>query len=148
MRNRVVQWCTWAACALACAGAVVSLVVTAEGANREGRVALPLAIAAAALASSALTWRRSGWLGGLLYAVAALTVLYATILALSLPVRLAVEGTCSAAPTPCPLGFERPATPAETFAMYSAVIAGAAALLLIFAAVEARYLRTRPRPLP
>lgn len=146
-RNRVEQWCAWAACALAVAAAAVSLVVTAAGSNRVHGVALPLAVAAAMLATSVFTSGRSGWLAGLLYGVAALTVLYAMILALSLPVRLAVEGTCSPAGMPCPLGFERPATGAETFATYSAVIASAAALLLIFAAVEARYLRN-PRRSP
>lgn len=139
------QWCTWAACALASAAAVLSLVVTAAGSNREGRVALPLAIAAAVLATSAITSGRSGWLGAPLYAAATMALLYEMILAASLPVRLTVEGTCPPSLASCPLGFERPATQGEMFVMYSAVIAGAACLLLTFAVVESRYLRA-PKP--
>jgi hypothetical protein len=140
-----VQWGTWTACGLASVAAVISLVVTAAGSNREGRVALPLAIAAAVLATSAVTSGRSGWFGALLYVVATLALLYEMILAASLPVRLTIEGTCPAALESCPLGFERPETQGEMFVMYSAVIAGAVSLLLTFAVVEARYLRA-PRP--
>ncbi len=109
-------------------------------------VALPLAVGAAVLAANALISRRLGWLGGgLLYAAASLAILYGMILALSVPVRLAVEGICPPTSAPCPLGFERPASSAENFAVYAATACGALALALAFVAVEARYLRT-PRP--
>lgn len=139
------QWFTWAACALASAAAVVALVVTAEGSNRESSVAVPLAIAAAVLAASAITWGRSAWFGALLYAAAIMALLYEMILAASLPVRLTIEGTCPPSLASCPLGFERPETSSEMFVMYSAVVVGAACLLLTFAVVETRYLRA-PRP--
>ncbi|HUY73358.1 MAG TPA: hypothetical protein VMW11_02485 [Candidatus Dormibacteraeota bacterium] len=146
VRNRVAQWCTWAACALAVGAAAVAVVVPGGMSSRVHGVVLPLGVAAAALAASAITSGRSAWLGAFLDAAATLAVLYEMILAASLPVRLAIEGTCPPSTASCPLGFERPATEVEMFAVYSAVIAGAVSLLLIFAAVEARYLRARRPP--
>jgi hypothetical protein len=143
--SRVAQWCTWAAAALAAAGGVVAIAVTAGGSNRVLAAAPPLIIGAAALVAAALTSRRVAWLGGLLYAAASLAVLYGMVLALLLPLRLSVEGTCPPAPSSCPLGFERPATSAENFAVYAAGAGGALAVVLTFVAVEARYLR-RSRP--
>jgi hypothetical protein len=144
-RNRVAQWCTWAAGAFAAAGAVVAIAPPAGGTNRVLGVALPFAVAAAVLAANALISLRVAWLGGLLYAAASLAILYGMILALSVPVRLAVEGICPPAAASCPLGFERPASSAEIFAVYAATACGAFALALTFVAVEARYLRTPRR---
>ncbi|MFI4971799.1 MAG: hypothetical protein ACHP7H_03895 [Hyphomicrobiales bacterium] len=144
-RNRLADACTWAAAAFAAAGAVVAIASPTGGANRVSGVALPLAVGAAVLAANALISLRVGRLGGgLLYAAASLAILYGMILAMSVPVRLAVEGICP--PTSaCPLGFERPASSAEIFAVYAATACGAFALALAFVAVEARYLRTPRR---
>ncbi len=143
--SRLAVWCTWAAAALAAAGSVVAIAVPAGGTNRVLAAALPFAIGAAALVAGALTSRQVGWLGGLLYIAASLAILYGMILALSLPLRLSVEGTCPPSPASCPLGFERPVTSAENFAVVVAATCGALAVVLTFVAVEARYLR-RPRP--
>jgi hypothetical protein len=145
VRSRVADVCTWAAAAFAAAGAVVAIAAPAGGTNRVLGVALPFAISAAALAANGLTSLRVGWLGGLFYAAATLAILYGMILALSLPVRLSVEGICPPTTASCPLGFEHPARSAEIFAVYAATACGAFALALAFVAVEARYLRT-PRP--
>jgi hypothetical protein len=138
--SQVAKWCTWAAATLAAAGCVVAIVVPGGGSNRVLAAALPLAIGAAALVAAALTSLRVGWLGGLLYAAASLATLYGMVLALVLPLRLSVEGTCPPAPASCPLGFERPATSAESFAVYAIAACGALAVVLTFVAVEARYL--------
>lgn len=138
---RIADWCIWAAFGLAVIGGFVAILAPAGGPNRVLGVALPLAIAALALAASQLTTFRTGWLRALLYAASTLAVLYAMTLALSLPLRLAVEGSCRPAPSPCPLGFELPQTSGENFAVYAAVICGALALVFIFLAVELRYLR-------
>lgn len=140
-RNRVADVCTWAAGAFAAAGAVVAIAAPAGGINRVSGVALPFAVGAALLAANALISLRVGWLGGLLYAAASLAVLYGMILALSVPVRLAVEGICPPTTASCPLGFERPASSAEIFAAYAAAACGAFALALAFVAVETRYRR-------
>lgn len=144
--SRLAEWCTWAAAALAAAATVVAIAAPAGGTNRVLASAVPFGIGAAALVAGALTSRRVAWLGGLLYIAASLAILYGMVLALSLPLRLSVEGTCPPAPASCPLGFERPETSAESFAVYAAATCGALAVVLAFVAVEARYLRrSRPR---
>jgi hypothetical protein len=143
--NPLAEWSTWAAAALAVVAAVVVVVLPLGGTNRVLGAAAPFAIAAAALVAGALTSRRPGWLTALLYAAAALALLYGIVLALALPLRLSVEGTCLPAPASCPLGFDRPETSAENTAVYAAAVSGALALVLTFIAVEARYLR-KPRP--
>jgi hypothetical protein len=97
---------------------------------------------AIALAGGAIFSWRMQWLGPVAYAAGTLAILYAILIALSLPVRLAGEGACPAAATSCPLGFERPATPAEMDVIYITVATASLALLLIFMAVELRYFRS------
>ena len=101
-------------------------------------------MAAVAVGANAVSYRRSPWLSALLYAVAVLALLYAVILVLSVPLRLSIEGSCQAAPDPCPLGFDRPLTSGESNGLYVAVISGALGLLFTFMAVELQFLR---RPL-
>lgn len=141
-RFSAVEWCLWAACVLSAAGAVVALAVPAGGINRLSGVALPLAVSAAAQATNALTHRRSGLWSGLLYVAAALAILYAVILAVSVPLRLTIEGSCQPAPAPCPLGFDVPLTARENLAIYAAVICGGLSLLINFVAAELQF---RPR---
>lgn len=144
--NRVADWCTWAACALVVVGALMVIGVPWGGTNRVIGVAVPFGIAAVALAATPFLPDPTGWLRGLVYALATLAVLYGMLLALSLPVRLAVQGTCPPTTATCPLGFERPSTSAETFAVYAAATCGALALAFVFIAVEMRYVhRSRPR---
>lgn len=145
MFNRVADWGTWAASAFAAVCSVIAIAAPAGGTNRVLGVAVPFAIGAVALAASALASRRVGWLSGALLAVATLAILYGGLLAVSLPLRLAVEGTCPKAAPSCPLGFDRPITAGENFAVYASAIGGVTALVLAFVVVEARYLR-KPRP--
>jgi hypothetical protein len=144
---RIGVWSVWAACGLAVFGGLAAIVAPAGGENRVVRAAVPLAVAALVLAASALTAFRKRWLGVVLSAAAALAILYGMLIALSLPLRLAVEGPCSPAPSPCPLGFDRPETSGESFAVLAIVICGSLALVFIFVAVEVRYVR-RQRPTP
>ena len=141
-RDQAISWSLWAACALAAAGALFVLAAPARGENRVAVMAFPFAIAAAALAANALTQHRNRWLAALLYALAGLGVAYGIAVGLSLPLRLAVEGTCHPSPAPCPLGFDRPITGGESFGLEAAVICGSLALVLSFIAVEIQY---RPR---
>ena len=130
---------------LSAVGGVVALAVPAGGMNRLSGVALPLAVSAAAQAANALTQRRSGSWSGLLYVAAALAILYAVILALSVPLRLTIEGHCQPAPAACPLGFDVPITARENVAVYAAVICGGLSLLTNFVAAELRFRPRRPR---
>lgn len=138
----VVELSTWAACALAALAALVVIVAPIGGTNRVLGVAVPMAVASAAAAANALTQRRVPLLvTGILFAVSALALVYGLILTLSLPLRLAVEGICPASATSCPLGFERPATAGENFAVYAATTLGVLAFLVLFVGVEARFFR-------
>jgi hypothetical protein len=97
------------------------------------------------IAVNALTRGRNVWLSAVLYAASALAILYGLILALSVPLRLAVEGVCQPAPAPCPLGFDRPMTSPESIAVTAVCVLGALSLLFTFVAAEIVYLR-RPKP--
>ncbi|HYM97023.1 MAG TPA: hypothetical protein VET26_06975 [Candidatus Sulfotelmatobacter sp.] len=145
-RNRSAEWSTWAGAALAAVAAAAAILIPAGGQNRVVGVAAPMAVGAAALVANVLTMRSIAWIGALLYAAASLALLYGMILAVSVPVRLSVSGTCPQSTVSCPLGFERPLTSAENAAIYVAVTLGVIALVLTFIAVETRYLR-KPRPL-
>jgi hypothetical protein len=137
-----VDWCLLIGCVLSAAGAGIVLVAPAGGANRISGVALPFAVSAVAQVAKVLTRRRSGWLSGLLYAVAVLAILYGVILAVSVPLRLAIEGPCQPAPAPCPLGFDLPIRAGENVAVYAAVVSGALSMLITFLALELQF---RPR---
>jgi len=137
-------WFLWVACLLAVGAAVVAVVAPGRETNRIAGVAFPLLIGAAVLAANALTRGRSPWLSALLYAIASVAILYALILALSVPLRLAVEGMCQPAPAPCQLGFDRPLTSAESFGVTALCVLGALSLLFTFIAAEVEYIH-RPR---
>lgn len=139
---RVAQWCTWAAGGLAALAALVAVVATAAGPNRDLWVAIPFAIAAGALAAAEL--QRAAWISGLLYAAGVLALLYGIVATLSLPLRLAIEGSCPLSLASCPVGFEHPASAAEMFVVYAASISAALAIVLALVAVEARF-RHGPR---
>jgi hypothetical protein len=146
-RFSAVEWCLWVACVLSAAGGVVALAAPAGGINRLSGMALPFAVSAAAQAANALTQRRIGLWSGLLYGAAALAILYGVILALSVPVRLTIEGSCQPAPAPCPLGFDVPITSRENVAIYAAVICGGLSLLTNFVAAELQFRPRRTRTL-
>jgi hypothetical protein len=137
-----VEWCLWIGCVLAAAGAVLVLVLPAGGPNRVSGVALAFGVSAGAQVANALTHRRATWWSVTLYTVAALAILYALILAVSLPLRLAVEGACQPAPAPCPLGFDVPIRSGELNAVYATVLCGVISLVIGFLAAELQF---RPR---
>jgi hypothetical protein len=137
-----IDWCLLVGCVLSAAVAVIVLVAPAGGTNRISGVALPFALSAIAQVANVLTRRRSGWLSGLLYAVAVLAILYGVILAVSVPLRLTIEGSCQPAPAPCPLGFDLPIRPGENVAVIATVICGALSMVIDFVAVELQF---RPR---
>jgi hypothetical protein len=141
-RGRLLVWLQWAACAVLILGAVIALVVPRGGENRIAPVAVPFGIAAAALAAISLMPRTTRWVTAALYAAAGLGASYGVLVAAAVPLRLSVESSCAPAPAPCPLGYDRPLSSAENFALEAAVACGILALLLVFFAAELRY---RPR---
>ena len=136
------HWCLLVGCVLTAVGGVIALVAPAGGANRVSGVALPFAVSAVAQLANVLTRRRNAWVSGLLYGVAVLAILYGVILAVSVPLRLTIEGPCQPAPAPCPLGFDLPIRAGETIAVYAAVFCGLLSMVLNFVAIELQF---RPR---
>jgi hypothetical protein len=137
-----VELCLWIGCVLSAAGGVLALAAPAGGTNRVSAAAVPLAVSAVAQAANALTRRLGTWWSVTLYTVATLAILYAVILAVSLPLRLTVEGACQPAPAPCPLGYDVPIRSSEMFAVYAVAICGGLSLVIAFLAAELQF---RPR---
>ena len=127
------------------AAGLVALVAPAGGINRLSGAALAFAVSAAIQAVNAVTQRRSGWWSGLMYTAAALALLYGVILAVSVPIRLTLEGSCQPAPAPCPLGFDVPITARENLAVYVSVIFGVLSMVTNFVAAELQFRPRRPR---
>ena len=143
-RLTTAEWCTWVACALAVLCVLLVVLVPLGGTNRVAESAVPFAIGAVALGGNYFAWRYSLWGGVALIALGGLAVAYGIFLTLSVPLRLAIQGTCPLAVSPCPLGYDHPLTGSENVAVYVVTIVGAVALILVFAAVEVRHIRPRP----
>lgn len=141
-RERLLQWLFWAGCGLAVLGGIAALAIPHGGVNRIGPVAIPFALAAAALVVLGLGLQLDRWLLLVLYAVPALALTYGLMMVASVPLRLAVLGTCPPAPATCPVGFEPPMTGAENLALQLAIGLGAAALVATLTALEVQF---RPR---
>lgn len=145
-RLTVTEWLTWLAAGAAIVAALVAALLPLGGINRVSGVAVPYGIAAIALLGNGFIWRRSTWGGVGLFALASLALAYAVVLALSVPLRLAVEGTCPLDASTCPLGFEYPMRAAENAAVYACTTLGALDLVLVFSLVEIRHVRRMRTP--
>jgi hypothetical protein len=146
-RERLLQALLWVACAVLVVAALVSVVAPRGGENRITPAALPFAFGAAALAAQALKPNNldvviRSWATALLFTVAALAAVYGVMMVAAVPLRLSIEGACPPAQASCPLGFDRPLSSGESFALDVAVAGGLLALMLIFMALEVYY---RPR---
>jgi hypothetical protein len=141
-RERLLQWLFWTGCGLAVVGGIAALAIPHGGVNRIGPVAVPFALGAAALAILGLGRQLDRWLVLVLYAVPALALTYGLMMVASVPLRLAVLGTCPAAPAVCPVGFEPVMTGGENLALQIAVGFGVAALVVTVTALEVQF---RPR---
>jgi hypothetical protein len=122
-RERLLAYLLWSACGLSAAGAVAVIAFPlAGGVNRVAGVAIVLAL--------------------VLYGVAALALTYSLMSLASLPLRLAVIGSCPPAPQACPPGFEPSMTGGETLGVEGGIVLGVLALLVVVTAMEVRF---RPR---
>jgi hypothetical protein len=136
----MLQWLLWGACGLSLAAALAAIALPIGGSvNRIGGVAIPFAVAAASLAALALILALERWASLVLYALSALAITYGLMSLGSLPLRLAVLGTCPAASSTCPPGFEPPMTAGENLAVEAGITLGILGLLLVMAALELRY---------
>jgi hypothetical protein len=142
-RSAVVEWAFWAACALAALGGISPLVLAAGQTSRITGVVYPFAVAAAAMAVAALTYRRGRYFTAIIYFFAGLAMAYGALLRFTVPLRLAVEGTCAPSSAQCPVGFEVPMTSAENIGLTTAVVLGALALFAGFFGLSVLYHRRR-----
>ena len=138
----------WAAAALAVVGAVGPLLVTIGHTNRIASVFFPFAAAALAMGALALFYQQGKTLAALVYFLAGLAIAYGMLQLLSVPMRLAVLGSCPPAPQHCNAGLELQLSSAESTALTIAVAFGLMALFTGFVGLAALYRQRAPAPPP
>jgi hypothetical protein len=143
-RDARVLWSFWLACGLAVTGGIAPLLLTAGGPNRFAGAIIPFAVAAGAMAANALVYQRGRSLATALYFLAGVAIVYGLLLMFSVPLRLAVTGTCPDPPALCPAGLERGFSSGETTAFALAVMAGVLSILSGFVGLVMIY-RSRPK---
>ena len=142
-----VLWAFWLACGLAAIAGIVPLVFGGGG-NRIGGVVIPFALAAVLLGACALLYTQGRPIATLLYFLASLAIVYGILAMLTLPLRLAVLGTCPPAPAVCTSGLERPMTSGESTALGLAVGLGIVAILTGFFGLVTLYRRETSAHVP
>jgi hypothetical protein len=141
--NVVVERAFWVAAALAALGGVAPLLVAIGQSNRIGAVLFPFAGATVAMAVVALFYRHGRSLAAIVYFLGGLALTYGLLLGLSVPMRLAVTGSCPPAPERCAAGFELQLTSQETTGLTIAVAFGIMSLLAGFLGLSVLYRQHR-----
>jgi hypothetical protein len=147
-RNVIVERAFWIAAGLAVVGGVAPLLVAIGHTNRVGAVLFPFAAAALAMAALALFYRHGRSISALVYFLGGLAIAYGLLLVLSVPMRLAVEGSCPPAPERCVSGLEMQLSATEGTALTIAVAFGIMALLVGFIGLSILYRQRAPATLP
>jgi len=129
----------WAGCGIVAIGGVGSVIAGAGHPNRLMSVIVPFLVAAAGFAVLALMHQRGRAFSTLAYIVTGLAIAYGLLLALAVPLRLAVEGTCPPAPQRCTSGAELQLSNSEMLALTIAVSFGAFALFVGYFGLVALY---------
>src|SRR5207302_7073145 len=137
------MWVFGIAAALAAIGALAPLAFTIGAHSRVGSVAIPFGIAAIALAVNAVIYHQGRVVAVALYFVAGLAIVYGILAMLAIPLRLAVVGTCPAAPAHCPAGLEPPLTSGENSGLGTATFCGILAIFIGFYGLVMLYRRAR-----
>jgi hypothetical protein len=140
-------WAFWLACVLAVLAGIAPFVF-GGGSSRLGGAVFPFALAAIALGACALLYTQGRPIATALYFLASLAIVYGVLSMLSLPLRLAVLGTCDPEPAACGVGLERPLTGAESTALGFAIGIGIVAILTGFFGLVTLYRRHAAPPLP
>jgi hypothetical protein len=139
-------WAFWIACGLTAVGAVAPLAL-GGGSNRIG-VVWAFGLAAVALGACAVLYQQGRSVATALYFVAGLAIVYGILSLISLPLRLAVVGTCPPEAARCALGLERPLTGEETTAFGFAVGIGIVGILTGFFGLAMLYRGAKVSVLP
>jgi hypothetical protein len=140
-------WVLWAAAAVVAVGGLMPFVFGGTS-SRIDVVIVPFWIGAAALAACAVFRSQGRAPIAILYFVAGLAIVYGLLSIFSLPVRLAVLGTCPATPAPCPTGLPRPLTDGENTGLGVAAAFGLVAIFLGFYGLVNLYRRPVVAPEP
>jgi hypothetical protein len=139
------RWAFWLTCALS-AIASAELLVVEGGFGRFGAPIISFAIAAVASGACALLFTRGRQIATLLYFLASLAIVYGILAMLTLPLSLAVMGTCPPAPAACAPGLERSLASGESNALEVAIALGIVAIVSGYFGL-AMLRRREPRPL-
>lgn len=142
-----VIWAFWFACGIAAAGGLAPLALGGTSSRVTG-VIIPFAVAAIALGACALLYGQGRPVAAGLYFIAGLAIVYGILGMLSVPLRLAVIGTCPPGPASCPVGFERPMTAGESAGLGFAVGMGIVAVLTGFFGLVTLYRQSARRVEP
>jgi MFS family permease len=124
-------WTLWLAAALAVVGGIAPLVFGGMS-SRIDAALIPFWIGAAIFAACAFLPNQSRGVTAILYFVGGLAIVYGLLSMFSLPVRLAVLGTCPAPPARCTTGLPTPMTNGENTGMGVASVFGVLAIFLGF----------------
>ena len=143
-RSLSVLWSFWLATGLTVTGGIAPLLLAAGGPNRIAGVIVPFAVAAGAMGANAMLYRRGRQLVTVLYFLAGVAIVYGLLMMLSVPLRLAVVGTCPATPAICPAGFERPFSDGESSGFGIALVMGSLAIMSGFYGLLMIYRRRPP----
>jgi hypothetical protein len=132
------MWGFWGAAALAALGGVMPLAFAGMSGRLSG-VFFPYWFAAVLYCACALFHRQGRIAISVIYFVAGLAIVFGLLAMFSVPLRLAVLGTCPALPAPCPGGLPRPLTAAESTGMGVAAVLGILAVFVGFFGLTVMY---------
>ena len=138
-------WTLWLAAALAVVGGVLPFVFGGTS-SRIDSVIIPFGIGAALFAACAFLPNQSRGVTALLYFIGGLAIVYGLLSIFSLPVRLAVLGTCPAPPARCTTGLPIPLTNGENTGLGAAAAFGILAIFLGFYGLVTVYRKAAVAP--
>ena len=130
----------WVAAGLVVVGGLAPFVFGGTS-SRIDYVIIPFWFGAVVLGVCAVLPQQTRGISALLYFVAGLAIVYGLLSMFSLPVRLAVLGTCQAPPAPCTTGLPRPLTNGENTGMGVAATLGILGIMLGFYGLVTVYRR-------
>jgi hypothetical protein len=142
-RDQRIMWAFLIAAGLAVIGALAPFAFSVGAHSRLSGAAIPFGFAAVAFVVAALMHQQGRTVAVALYFVAGLAIVYGILAMLAVPLRLAVVGTCPAAPAHCPTGFEPPLTSGENSALGTATFCGILAIFIGFYGLVMLYRRAR-----
>lgn len=139
-------WTLWVAAGLVVVGGLAPFVFGGPSSRVDG-VIVPFLIGATLLATCALLPDLGRSLVAILYFLAGLAIAYGLLSVFSLPIRLAVLGTCPTLPHPCTSGLPRPLSDGENTGLGVAAACGILAILVGFYGLVTVYRRPAVAPM-